>query len=73
MFERLICKEPGVGINKRRINMLYSVGLIYRFHECKLEDKMDFWNDFIAQALNYSTIRCKWELMSREEHMEADR
>ena len=41
-------------------------------NRCTLEDKMDFWNDFIKSAFEYTHIRNKWELMSREEKMDAD-
>ncbi len=39
---------------------------------CTLEDKMDFWNDFLKKAADYTMIRNSWELMSREEKMDAD-
>ena len=47
--------------------------LVESVGKCKLEDKMDFWNEFLQAALNYTTIRCKWETMSNAEKMEADR
>ena len=47
--------------------------LVESVGKCKLEDKMDFWNEFLQAALNYTTIRCKWETMSNAEEMEADR
>ena len=40
--------------------------------QCKLEDKMDFWNDCIGKAFEYAYVRNRWELMSREERMEID-
>ncbi len=40
--------------------------------ECTTEDKMDFWNDFLDKAMRYANVRCKWELMTREEKMDAD-
>ena len=40
--------------------------------QCNLEDKMDFWNDCLRRAAEYTKIRNDWELMSREEKMDAD-
>ena len=40
--------------------------------KCTLEDKMDFWNNFLKKAADYTYIRNNWELMSREEKMDAD-
>ncbi len=40
--------------------------------KCTLEDKMDFWNDFLRRAAEYTNVRNKWELMSQSERMEAD-
>ncbi len=40
--------------------------------QCGLEDKMDFWNDCLKKAASYTKIRNDWELMSREERIEAD-
>ena len=40
--------------------------------KCTLEDKMDFWNDFLKRAAKYTDIRNRWELMSREERIDAD-
>lgn len=39
---------------------------------CTLEDKMDFWNDCLKKAAEYTIIRNNWERMSREEKMDAD-
>ena len=33
---------------------------------------MDFWNDCLRRAAEYTRIRNDWELMSREEKMDAD-
>ncbi len=40
--------------------------------KCKLEDKMDCWNDCLKRAADYTKIRNDWERMSREEKMDAD-
>lgn len=40
---------------------------------CSMEDKIDFWNDCLRLASEYTKIRNDWEIMSREEKMEADR
>ena len=40
--------------------------------KCQHEDKMDFWNDCLKRAAEYSRIRNAWETMSREEKMGAD-
>ena len=39
---------------------------------CTLEDKMDFWNDCLKKAADYTFIRNRWEMMSNEEKMDAD-
>ncbi|MCR4657579.1 MAG: hypothetical protein K5770_15340 [Lachnospiraceae bacterium] len=41
--------------------------------KCSLEDKMDFWNDCLKKAAEYTDIRNRWEFMSFEEKMEEDR
>ena len=40
--------------------------------KCHMEDKMDFWNDFLRRAAEYTNVRNKWELMSQSERMDAD-
>ena len=40
--------------------------------QCTLEDKMDFWNDFLKKAAKYTGVRCEWEWMSREEKLAED-
>ncbi len=40
--------------------------------KCKLEDKKDFWDDFLKRAAEYTGIRNRWEFMSIEEKMDAD-
>ena len=47
--------------------------LVESFGKCTMEDKMDFWNEFLQGALTYTTIRCKWETMTNAEKMEADK
>lgn len=41
--------------------------------KCTMEDKMEFWNEFLEKAGVYTEIRNRWEFMSREERIEADR
>ena len=38
----------------------------------KAEDKMDFYNDLLKKAFEYTSIRCSWELMDREEKIDND-
>ena len=40
--------------------------------KCSLEDKMDFWDDCMKSAADYTKIRNDWEFMSRAEKMDAD-
>ena len=40
---------------------------------CKMEEKFDFWKDFLKAAAEYTKIRNDWEFMSREERLEADK
>jgi len=40
--------------------------------KCTLEDKMDFWDDCMKSAADYTKIRNDWEFMSRAEKMDAD-
>ncbi len=39
---------------------------------CKLEDKKDFWDDFLKRAAEYTRIRNQWEFMDRKDKIEAD-
>lgn len=40
--------------------------------QVKADDKMDFYNDCLRKAFQYTSIRCDWELMSREEKIDKD-
>lgn len=40
--------------------------------QCKIEDKMDFWNSCLTKAATYAKMRNDWETMSMEEHAEKD-
>lgn len=40
--------------------------------KCQSDDKMDFWNDCLKRASDYTKIRNDWERMSREEKMDTD-
>ncbi len=40
--------------------------------KCTLEDKMDFWNDFLSADSRYAAIRSAWETMSIDEKKEED-
>ncbi len=42
------------------------------FEKCRLEDKMDFWNECLKKAAEYTKIRNDWEFMSREEKADDD-
>ncbi len=46
--------------------------LVESFEKCQLEDKMDFWNDFLKQAAEYAYVRNMWEHMDREEKIATD-
>ncbi len=46
--------------------------LVESMDKCTAEDKNVFVNDFLKKAFEYTSIRCKWELMTREEKLEAD-
>ncbi|MCR5739998.1 MAG: hypothetical protein K6G43_09275 [Lachnospiraceae bacterium] len=37
-----------------------------------MEDKLEYWNECLKKALDYTERRCKWEFMSREEKIAAD-
>ena len=38
----------------------------------KVKDKMDCYNGILKAAFEYTSIRCKWELMDREEKIDND-
>ncbi|MCR4739242.1 MAG: hypothetical protein K5886_03155 [Lachnospiraceae bacterium] len=46
--------------------------MVESFGQCKLEDKRELWDGLLERAAEYTYIRNKWELMSREERIEAD-
>lgn len=46
--------------------------MVQSIRACTLDDKMDFWNDCIKSAMEYSHVRNEWEFMSREEKIAAD-
>lgn len=46
--------------------------MVESISKCQLEDKMDFWNNFIEKSARYTYIRNQWETMSFEEQGEAD-
>ena len=41
--------------------------------KCSAEDKMEFWNEFLMNAAEYTNIRNRWETMSLEEKIEQDK
>lgn len=41
--------------------------------KCSTEDKMEFYDDFIKRASKYSTYRCEWKYMSREDKLTEDK
>ncbi len=71
-YEGYLKKSAGSTLKIEDAMEIYQ-DLVESVSKCKLEDKMDFWNEFLQAALNYTTIRCKWETMSNAEKMEADR
>ncbi len=40
--------------------------------KCQMEDKLDFWNDFVKKAAEYAYVRGMWEYMDREKRTETD-
>ncbi|MBR6308589.1 MAG: hypothetical protein IKR39_08275 [Lachnospiraceae bacterium] len=40
--------------------------------KCKVEDKMDFWNDFLKRAAKYTNVRNEWEHLTLEEKVATD-
>ena len=71
-YEAYLQNEAGNILRMEDALTIYT-DMIHCIHECKLEDKMDFWNDFLKNALKYTCIRCEWETMTQEQRMEADR
>ena len=46
--------------------------LVKSVASCTVEDKMEFYQDFLKKAVAYAEIRCDWEFMTREEKQEID-
>ena len=71
-YEAYLNHEAGNILKMEDALSIYT-DMIHSFNECKLEDKMEYWNDFLKKALGYTTIRCQWETMTREQRIEADK
>ena len=65
-------KHPSGNILKVEDAMKIYSGMAESIEKCELEDKMDFWNDCLKKACDYTRIRNDWERMSREDKMAAD-
>ena len=70
-YEAYLASPAGNTLTIEDALVIYSK-LAESITKCTLEDKMDFWNDFLKKAADYAYIRNNWELMCREEKMEAD-
>ena len=70
-YELYLNNSRGNSLTIEEAQSIYSK-IVAGVEECRLEDKFDFWNDFLKKAAEYTYIRNKWEFMSREEKMEAD-
>ena len=65
-------KHPAGDILRLEEAMRIYDKLVASIEKCTMEDKMEFWNDFLAKASEYTGIRNHWELMTREERIVAD-
>ena len=70
-YESYLKHEAGNIITIEECMEIYSQ-LVESISLCKLEDKDEFWNEFIDRAARYTYIRNQWETMSTEEKMAAD-
>ncbi len=70
-YEAYLKHEAGNIITVEECMEIYSK-MVESISSCKVEDKMDFWNEFIKYSGEYAYIRNKWETMSREEKMHDD-
>lgn len=70
-YESYLKHEAGNIITIEECMEIYSQ-LVESISLCTLEDKDEFWNEFIDRAARYTYIRNQWETMSTEEKMAAD-
>ncbi|WP_139297961.1 hypothetical protein [Oribacterium sp. KHPX15] len=70
-YEAYLKHEAGNIITIEECMEIYSK-LVESISLCKLEDKDEFWNEFIDRVARYTYIRNQWETMSTEEKMNAD-
>ena len=70
-YEAYLKHESGFIITIEECMQIYSK-LAESITLCTLEDKNEFWNDFINRTARYTFIRNQWETMSSEERMAAD-
>ncbi|WP_029201616.1 hypothetical protein [Oribacterium sp. NK2B42] len=70
-YEAYLNHEAGNIITIEECMQIYKE-LVESITLCSLEDKDEFWNEFINRAARYTYIRNQWEIMSTEEKMAAD-
>ena len=70
-YEGYLKHPAGNTISTEEAAQIYKA-MVESVERCTVEDKMDFWNDLLKEAMEYSNIRNAWEFMSREERMDAD-
>ena len=70
-YEAYLKHEAGNIITIEECMKFYSA-LVESISSCTVEDKLDFWNEFINRAARYAYIRNQWETMSIEEKISAD-
>ncbi|SEA97656.1 hypothetical protein SAMN05216349_1832 [Oribacterium sp. KHPX15] len=70
-YEAYLKHEAGNIITIEECMKIYSA-LVESISSCTVEDKLDFWNEFINRAARYAYIRNQWETMSIEEKTSAD-
>ncbi len=70
-YESYLKHEAGNIITIEECMEIYSQ-LVESISLCTLEDKDEFWNEFIDRAARYTYIRNQWETMNTEEKMAAD-
>lgn len=47
-------------------------GMMESIEASACDDKEELWSMYLEMALKYTTIRCNWETMTREDMIEAD-
>ncbi|MBE6013758.1 MAG: hypothetical protein E7241_00115 [Lachnospiraceae bacterium] len=46
--------------------------MVESIEKCTMEDKKEFWKDFLKKAAEYTHVRNMWEQMNRAEKIDAD-